>query len=295
MGYEEKLRGLANELEEANRASRLMAPDDYERTVATGGTLERKYLARGGDEVAYFETEAGGALKKFEIYYPVRLRESDARFPVVLVGNGYAARASRYPAVFRHYASRGFITIGNEQEAALLGDGFDACYEYLATANDDPNSLFYGKVDLDSVGLLGHSLGGVGAINAATRGQFRAAYKTAVVVSPVAEDFARYIGWDYDPTALEIPLLLASGGIRERISPKRLESLYSRVASEKVMAIRIDSTHAEALYSCDGYATAWLLWKLCGDEEAARAFVGDAPEMMTNTLYSRFQRSAPRL
>ena len=39
------------------------------------------------------------------------------------------------------------------------------------------------------------------------------------------------------------------------------------------------------LYSADGYVTAWFMWQLQGDEEAAKEFVGDKPELMNNELY----------
>ena len=35
----------------------------------------------------------------------------------------------------------------------------------------------------------------------------------------------------------------------------------------------------------DGYITAWFMWQLQDDEYAARAFSGDAPELMSNPLY----------
>ena len=39
------------------------------------------------------------------------------------------------------------------------------------------------------------------------------------------------------------------------------------------------------LYYADGYVTAWFMWHLRGDEEAAKAFVGDHAELMGNSLY----------
>ena len=38
------------------------------------------------------------------------------------------------------------------------------------------------------------------------------------------------------------------------------------------------------LYSADGYVTAWFMWQLQGDKEAAGAFIGDKPELMNNEL-----------
>ena len=35
----------------------------------------------------------------------------------------------------------------------------------------------------------------------------------------------------------------------------------------------------------DGYVTAWMMWQLCGDTDAAQAFVGNCPEIANNQFY----------
>ena len=39
------------------------------------------------------------------------------------------------------------------------------------------------------------------------------------------------------------------------------------------------------LYKADGYVTAWFMWQLQGDENAATAFIGNDPEILKNPLY----------
>ena len=43
--------------------------------------------------------------------------------------------------------------------------------------------------------------------------------------------------------------------------------------------------HGKMLYSADGYVTAWFLWYLQGNDEAAKVFSGDIPELLRNPLY----------
>ena len=43
--------------------------------------------------------------------------------------------------------------------------------------------------------------------------------------------------------------------------------------------------HGDMLYNADGYVTAWFMRQLQGDDEAAKAFIGDNPELMSNELY----------
>lgn len=51
------------------------------------------------------------------------------------------------------------------------------------------------------------------------------------------------------------------------------------------MVRRKDTVHNEVLYTANGYVTAWFMWLLQGDEKAAKAFTGDSPEIMSNSLY----------
>ena len=44
-------------------------------------------------------------------------------------------------------------------------------------------------------------------------------------------------------------------------------------------------THDDMMYSAGGYIMAWFMWQLQGDEYAAKAFIGDSPELMSNQLY----------
>lgn len=39
---------------------------------------------------------------------------------------------------------------------------------FILTLNSDSNSKFYGKIDIDNIGIGGHSQGGSGTINAVT-------------------------------------------------------------------------------------------------------------------------------
>lgn len=69
------------------------------------------------------------------------------------------------------------------------------------------------------------------------------------------------------------------------ISPDNMEKSYAKVAAPKAMAVRIGANHGEMLYTADGYVTAWFRWQLMGDEDAAKAFTGEAPELLRNRLY----------
>lgn len=264
----------------------IMTPPDYETTVSIGGAIEEKYLAHGTHNVVYFEEETNEEWKKYEIYYPADLENDNETYPVLVMANGSGVWGSRYTASFEHFASWGFIVIGNEHNTAFAGDSSDASLAYLINANDDPNSVLYKKVDLENVGIVAHPQGGVGVFNAITSQPNGNMYKAAVAMSPVGEDTANALKWTYQPSKVTIPIMVVAGTKNDCISDGQLRSLYSHIsATNKAMAIRKNTNHPEMLYSADGYVTAWFMLQLQSDEEAEKAFVGDEAEILKNTKY----------
>ena len=61
--------------------------------------------------------------------------------------------------------------------------------------------------------------------------------------------------------------------------------MYDRIGVQKTAARRSGAEHGEMLYTADGYVTAWFMWHLQDDEEAAQAFIGNSPELLNNPLY----------
>lgn len=207
--------------------------------------------------------------------------------------NGSGTPLSKYPAVAQHYASWGFVVIGTEEKNAWNAFGAEMSLRYLERMNEneqieDKQSIFYQKIDFDNVGIVGHSQGGVGVINAITDTKHSSTYKTVVALSPTNKELAHNLFWDYDATKIKIPIMLisgAGGGDDWVVTGEQLQAIYDDIPSQKVAVRRADTPHGEVLYSPDGYVMAWFMWQLQGDEEAGKAFTGDSPEIMNNPLY----------
>lgn len=260
-------------------------PSNYTKTVETGGELEAKYLAMGEYEVKHTETDAPEDWGKFITYYPAAVETADKTYPVVVVVNGTGVYASKYPALFKHLASWGFIVIGNEDPSTCSGDSADAALAYLLEQNNDPNSIFYQKVDTTHIGITGHSQGGVGVFNAVTQQPHGNLYTCAVSLSPTEMELADAIGLHYEPDKMTVPTLLLAADANDVISPEGTQKVYDAMTVPKAMALRIGMDHGKMLYSADGYVTAWFLWYLQGNEGAAKVFFGDSSELLTNPLY----------
>ena len=83
---------------------------------------------------------------------------------------------------------------------------------------------------------------------------------------------------------------IPSGGNGERRYYARWrKQLYDAVKNDKAVALRNGMDHGKMLYSADGYVTAWFMWYLKGDTDAAKVFTGDAPELLRNQLYQEQQ------
>ena len=270
---------------------RPFVPNDYTETVETGGALEAKYLAMGPYEVKHVKAEAPEDWKEFVAYYPAQLEDSGDQWPAVVFVNGTGVYAAKYPALFRHLASWGFIVLGNEDPGTFSGDSTDATLAWLLEQNGDPDSVFYQKVDTAHMGLSGHSQGGVGVFNAISEQPNGGLYTCAVSLSPTQEDLAAALNIPYDPSKTVIPTLVLAGTSNDVITPEGMEKLYGKLGGPKAMALRTDTDHGSMLYSGDSYVTAWLMYWLRGDEEAGKAFWGEAPELAGNPNWRGVQIS----
>ena len=141
-------------------------PNNYTQIVKTGGELEAKYLAMGASQVEHMEVSTEEEWGNINVYYPKELTESAKSYPVVVMVNGTGVYSSKYPALFKHLASWGFIVIGNEDPSTCSGSSADTTLAWLLNENENPDSRFYQKVDEEHIGISGHSQGGVGVFNA---------------------------------------------------------------------------------------------------------------------------------
>lgn len=264
---------------------RPFVPDNYTRTVSTGGEIEAQYLSMGIHKVKYIEAEAPGDWKKFEAYYPAGLEQGAGPYPVVVFANGTGVAASKFKALFRHLASWGFIVLGNEDPSTCTGASADAVLAWLLERNGDPDSVFYQKVDAERIGISGHSQGGVAVFNAVSQQPCGGMYACAVSLSPTELALAKAIGLDYNPGKMSVPTLVLASPENDVITPEGVRVLTGAIPAGTVAALRTGMDHGKMLYAADGYVTAWFMWHLQGDENAARAFLGSGAEILRNPLY----------
>lgn len=281
--------------------------ENYWKYVETDGEIETKYTPLGLYEVSYLEFDSENEnYKKYGVWYPSEMKDTEKTYPLVVMANGTGITASKYKEVFKHLASWGFIVIGNEDENSRSGASSTASLDFMLTLNTDKNSEFYGKIDTENIGIGGHSQGGVGAINAVSKQKNGGTYKaifTASTTSPYwGQDNIFGSEWRYDLSKITIPCFMIAGtgaadaGTAEDISTTQgqgicplwaMQENYQSLPNSitKVMARKIGKDHGDMLRHADGYMTAWFMWQLQDDEKAAKAFIGENPELLNNSLY----------
>ena len=72
-----------------------------------------------------------------------------------------------------------------------------------------------------------------------------------------------------------------------------LVEIYNTMPDElaKLRGRCVGAEHGDMQERTDGYMTAWMLWELQGDEEAARAFVGDDAEILHNEKWQDVEKN----
>ena len=265
--------------------------EGYNLEIETGGALEAKYLAGGGLSVKKFTDNAEDPIKKYTVYYPEELETSDRTYPMILMVNGTGGKATKYEPQFELFASWGFIVVGNQDKGTGSGKTTITTLNYMLTQNEDPGSVFYHKIDTDNIGITGFSQGGAAVFNALTKFEEAKYFKSAAPLSPVQEAGSHTMtDYGYDITGVKCPVLLLAGTegdfeVKTVIPPEEMFNMYDRLSVPKAMARRIGMDHDHMMHSAGGYVIAWFRWQLMGDEEAAKAFVGETSELLSNVLY----------
>lgn len=277
-------------------AKRPAVDNDYYKKTAAVGELETKYQGMGSHDVSYMEKSVLENFKKYEIWYPSDIADI-GKCPLVIFSNGTGVKGSKYQAQFKHLASWGFVVIGTEEENSWNGFSSEMCLRLMIRCNDNEKiddwetNPFYQHIDLERIGVNGHSQGGVGVFSAVTEQKHGSMIKSVFSASPTNLELARILEWEYDVTNLNIPVMLVSttgdGDVKLVVSPEQLADIYDELPDDilKVMAVRNNADHGTCLTETDAYMTAWFLMTLCDDEEAARVFTGERAEISNNELY----------
>lgn len=238
--------------------------------------VEQKYHENGPYQVTVH------SIDDIHVFVPDTIH--NAPLPTVVMVNGTGLKALHYRPVFEHLASWGFVVIGNDDSNAWNDRSALVSLDKAIFQNSIVSSPLYQRIDLDRIGVVGHSQGAMGAINAATEDD---RFKVLYAASCPQKSLAKKLDWSYSMKTISIPTMLVAGTewIDRHISP--LESLL-HLAEElpdttPMLLGRLKGIeHRFVLHEGDAYMTSWLRCFLADDVDAAAALTNNNSEIFNN-------------
>lgn len=270
--------------------------EGYANVYQTQAELERQYLAQGPHTVTKLVFPAPDTRsQQYHIWLP-ESAQANMSLPAVVIVNASDLSAPRYEPFFAHLASWGFVVIGNEDRQTGTGESSSEMLDVLLAENECADSPLFSKIDTARIGIAGFSQGGAGAINGVAAQENGHLYKTIFTGSAANSQLSQAIGWEYDASKIKIPWFMTAGTLKNDtgedggIGVAPLSSLVENCDAVtapvlKVRARAVGADHEDMLIRSDGYLVAWMRFQLCGDEQAAAAFTGTAPEIANNEYW----------
>lgn len=271
-------------------------PEKYWNQIASEESIEKKYNVLGNYEVEKKVYEAPKDERdKKDNHYVVWYPKEEGNYPLVVMVNGTGVPCNKYEAVFRHFASWGYVVIGND-----YGTNWDGLHPSETLDFAFNTKEVADMIDKDRVAIGGHSQGGMGAFNTINEYDNGKYYKVLFSLSPSHRDLGIALKWGFDLDSdnayaykldtIKIPTMLIAGTGKfdsDTVSPLvEMEKAYSELNVDKVMMRRGNNIdHGAMLYEANGYVIAWLDYYLKDVSENEKAFFGNDAEIYHNKRY----------
>jgi len=206
----------------------------------------------------------------FMVFRPAELGADGHCHPIVTWGNGTGSTPDLYGTLLEHLASHGFIVIGSNSPNVAQGDPppMVVGVEWLIEQNGDPESPYYGHVDVDQVGATGHSQGGLAT---STAGR-----------NSLVKTIAPLCGSAGPGDDLSGPGFFFCGGLDDVATCENIHNAFSSVTGQPAMfANYLTADHAnwitffgDTVSPAEAAVTAWMRVHLMGDAALRSWFYG---------------------
>jgi dienelactone hydrolase len=165
-------------------------------------------------------------------------------FPVVLFAHGYGSYPEQSSFLTEHLATWGFVVAAPDEQATDLssvltgaavpgavtaGTALDATLSFLSAQDKTSGARFDHLLDLDKMGVVGHSLGGGAAITLAG--------------NPMIKTYAALAPAKGTPPTAHIPGLVMYGSSDTIVDPSSVQSTYAALPTPKRLMVIKSAGH----------------------------------------------------
>ena len=224
--------------------------------------------------------DGGGILS-----YPKQL-SSTQKHGVVVWGPGGGTEPGAYEGMIRRLASHGFVVIALKESPGDASQAMKAL-DWMDKQNKDQNSPLYNKLDMNTVGCSGHSMGGLESE--------QAVIKDKRVLTAFLNNSGDWNGAGANKVATDRSIAILFGEVG--MEKDNAKNDYNN-AGVKAPACLIEMTggprNSEGGYghgsgSWDGMAAtvAWMRWHLGGETERKADFVGNSGKYIDGSIIGK--------
>jgi hypothetical protein len=214
----------------------------------------------------------------YSLYRPATLEEGK-KYPLITWGNGTCAKPEGYRTLLRHVASHGFFVIAANSRQVGQNSPMTKALDWAVAANKDTKSPYFGKFDLEKIGAMGHSQGGVATITAARDSRV----KTVIIWNGGASATKPFLAVSGDR---DIAGSLSSYKSGTRGATEGAYLWYHMVpgdgAADGHLTLMVEPERVV------GPATAWFRYKLQDDAASRAWFVGDDCKLCKTPTFFEF-------
>ncbi|WP_173366450.1 alpha/beta hydrolase [uncultured Fibrobacter sp.] len=225
--------------------------------------------------------------------YPKRLTDNpDQKHAVVVWGPGGSTKPSAYEGMIRRLASHGFVVVALKESPGNATQAIKAL-DWLDGLNKDSNSPLFGKLDMNTVGCSGHSMGGLESE--------QALIKDRRVLTAFLNNSGDWDGVGAMKVATDrtIAILYGEGGMERgnaendynNANVKAPACLIQMTGGKGTECYEVAPGRRECGYghgsgSWDGMAAtvAWMRWHLGGEEWRKADFVGTSGKYIDGNI-----------
>ena len=217
--------------------------------------------------------------------YPKQL-SNDQKHAVVVWGPGGGTEPGAYEGMIRRLASHGFVVIALKESPGDASQAIKAI-DWMDQQNKDSNSPLYNKLDLNTVGCSGHSMGGLESE--------QAVIKDKRVLTAFLNNSGDWYGNGANKVATDRSIAILYGEVgMEKDNAKNDYNNQGVRAPACLIEMNGGPRNGEGGYghgsgSWDGMAAtvAWMRWHLGGETERKADFVGSTGKYIDGSIIGK--------